>query len=152
MQEILIDVKAVDEQVGAVVRCIETQPVLVRMLDQLGVDDGEVKAGRRLVGTESALDLLVDTAAIEHRQQMCELDGGYLANRQLAEVIVAQFLSIEPDTRPGQMGACDRAGEQLLMQFEQMRSVEVRRRERHVDCPLSYSATMPCAIRNVNLL
>lgn len=68
MQEILIDVKAVDEQVGAVVRCIETQPVLVRVLNQLGVDDGEVKTGRCLVGTESALDLLMDTAAIEHQR------------------------------------------------------------------------------------
>ena len=81
VQEVVIDVQAVDEEVGfASLVGVDAQPVLVRALDDVVVDHREVEAGRgilhRFLGS-----LLMHAAAVEYREQMGELHCGETTER-----------------------------------------------------------------------
>lgn len=68
--------------------------------------------------------LLVDAAAIEHREQVSELHHGEDADGQFVEIVGVQLDAIEADARAGQVGADDRASQQLLVEARQVCLVE----------------------------
>ncbi|MNV17465.1 hypothetical protein D3C71_1082540 [compost metagenome] len=81
MQEVVIDVQAVDEKFGfASLIGIDAQSILIRALDDLVVDHREIEAGRGILHWFLG-SLLMHAAAVEYREQMSELHRGETTER-----------------------------------------------------------------------
>ncbi len=69
VKNVVIDLQAIDEQIGAAVWVgIEAKPILVWMLDEMGIGDGEVQSGWCLIRAERVLSLLMNAAVVEYRE------------------------------------------------------------------------------------
>lgn len=153
VQEEVIDVQALDEQVRRTgLFNEESRSVLVRVLDDLVVDHREVQARRRIVEARTPLGLLVYAAAVEHREQVSELERRQLAERQREEVARRQIRTVESDARAGQLRLRNAVVQQMLMQRGEVRTIVVSRFKRHegrslrrlVDCRVRACAAPRC--------
>ena len=126
VQEVVIDVKTVDEDVGfATLFGVDAQPILVRALDDVFVDYREVKAGRSVL--YRLLDgLLMHAAAVEYREQVRELHCREITERQLELFFGHQVRAVEAYACASEVPASNRAVLQLLVKVSQLCLVEVR--------------------------